>query len=454
MAESGPAPRYPHSPPLRPSHTFPPTVIDQIQTMAEEGRYEIRGWGAKRVLPTFDDLVFITASASRYPLEGYRERCETRTVLGSRFARKPLVLDIPITIAGMSFGSLSANAKESLGRAASAVGTSTTTGDGGMTPEERTASKYLVYQCLPSRYGFNPEDVRKADAIEVVIGQGAKPGGGGMLLGQKVSERVAGMRTLPAGIDQRSASRHPDWTGPDDLVIKIEELREATSWEVPIYVKVGATRTENDVKLAVAAGADVVVVDGMQGGTGATQDVFIEHAGIPTLPAVRIAAEALRDIGKQHEVQLIVSGGIRSGADVAKALALGATAVSIGVASLISLGCNRGAWFDGKDWVDASADYELLGTRPGFCHHCHTGRCPVGITTQDPILEKRLDPEVGAAWVTNYLRAMTMELTTLARACGKSNVHNLEREDLVALTIEAAAMAGVPLAGTHWIPGR
>jgi glutamate synthase domain-containing protein 2 len=422
--------------------------------MAEEGRYEIRGWGAKRVLPTFDDLVFITASASRYPLEGYRERCETKTVLGTRFARKPLVLDIPITIAGMSFGSLSANAKEALGRAASAVGTSTTTGDGGMTAEERKASKYLVYQCLPSRYGFNPDDVRKADALEVVIGQGAKPGGGGMLLGQKVSERVAAMRTLPAGIDQRSASRHPDWTGPDDLVIKIEELREATGWEVPIYVKVGATRVENDVKLAVAAGADVVVVDGMQGGTGATQNVFIEHAGIPTLPAVRIAADALRDIGKQNEVQLIVSGGIRSGADVAKALALGATAVSIGVASLISLGCNRSAWFDGSDWVDAIADYGRLGTSPGFCHHCHTGQCPVGITTQDPELEKRLDPDVGAAWVTNYLRAITMELATMARACGKSNVHNLEREDLVALTIEAAAMAGVPLAGTRWIPGR
>jgi glutamate synthase domain-containing protein 2 len=454
MAAPTPSPAQPRPHPLRASHSFPLAVIDQIHTMAEEGRYEIRGWGAKRVLPTFDDLVFITASASRYPLEGYRERCETKTVLGTRFARKPLVLDIPITIAGMSFGSLSANAKEALGRAASAVGTSTTTGDGGMTAEERKASKYLVYQCLPSRYGFNPDDVRKADALEVVIGQGAKPGGGGMLLGQKVSERVAAMRTLPAGIDQRSASRHPDWTGPDDLVIKIEELREATGWEVPIYVKVGATRVENDVKLAVAAGADVVVVDGMQGGTGATQNVFIEHAGIPTLPAVRIAADALRDIGKQNEVQLIVSGGIRSGADVAKALALGATAVSIGVASLISLGCNRSAWFDGSGWVDAIADYGRLGTSPGFCHHCHTGQCPVGITTQDPELEKRLDPDVGAAWVTNYLRAITMELATMARACGKSNVHNLEREDLVALTIEAAAMAGVPLAGTRWIPGR
>jgi glutamate synthase domain-containing protein 2 len=440
---------------LRESHSFPRHVIDQIHAMAEEGRYEIRGWGAKRALPTFDDLVFVTASASRYPIEGYRETCSTTTVLGSRHAARPLVLDIPITIAGMSFGALSGHAKEALGRAATAVGTSTTTGDGGMTEEERRASKHLVYQCLPSRYGFNPRDLHQADAIEIVIGQGAKPGGGGMLLGQKVSERVAGMRTLPAGIDQRSACRHPDWTGPDDLVMKIEELREATAWQKPIYVKIGATRVAYDVKLAVAAGADVVVVDGLQGGTGATQDVFIEHAGIPTLAAVRMAAEALREIGMHREVQLIVSGGIRSGADAAKALALGATAVSIGVGSMIALGCNRQAWWDTSTggWVDAGDEYAALGAAPGYCHHCHTGLCPVGITTQERDLEARLDPEVGARWMTNYLRAMTMELTTLARACGKSDVHHLEPEDLVALTIEAAAMARVPLAGTTWIPG-
>jgi methylamine---glutamate N-methyltransferase subunit C len=438
----------------RPSHTFPPSVIDQVHTMAEEGRYEIRGWGAKRKLPTFDDLVLLTASASRYPLEGYRERCETKTVLGALNASKPLTLAIPITIAGMSFGSLSAHAKEALGRAATAVGTSTTTGDGGMTTEERQSSKTLVYQCLPSRYGFNPADLHQADAIEVVIGQGAKPGGGGLLLGQKVSQRVADMRTLPPGIDQRSASRHPDWTGPDDLRIKIEELREATGWEKPIYVKIGATRVTNDVKLAVAAGADVVVVDGMQGGTGATQEVFLEHAGIPTLPAVRLAAEALHEIGMRGKVQLIVSGGIRSGADVAKALALGADAVSIGVASLLALGCNRPTYRQNGEEHDAGAGYAALGTEAGFCHHCHTGLCPVGITTQDPELEQRLDPAVGARWMTNYLKAMTMELTALARACGKSDVHNLEPEDLAALTVEAAAMAGVPLAGTDWIPGR
>ena len=154
----------------------------------------------------------------------------------------------------MSFGALSARAKEALGRAATALGTSTTTGDGGMTREERESRRRLVYQCLPSRYGFNPDDVRRADAIEIVIGQGAKPGGGGMLLGQKVNPRVAAMRTLPPGVDQRSASRHPDWTGPDDLVIKINELREITDWEKPIYVKVGATRVNHDVKLAIHAG--------------------------------------------------------------------------------------------------------------------------------------------------------------------------------------------------------
>src|SRR5271170_6901188 len=310
------------------NHTFTPDVIARVHQMADTGHYPIRGLGARRKLPTFDDLVFLTASMSRYPLEGYRERCGTRTVLGGRHGARPLELEIPITIAGMSFGALSASAKMALGLAASEVGTSTTTGDGGMTPEERKASSLLVYQVLPSRYGFDPADLRQADAVEIVIGQGAKPGGGGLLLGQKVGARVAEMRTLPPGIDQRSASRHPDWVGPDDLRIKIEELREATDWAVPVYVKMGATRVDHDVALAVAAGA-VVVVDGMQGGTAATQDVFIEHTGIPTLPAVRMAARALEDLGRRGEVQLIVSGGIRSGADVAKALALGADAVSI-----------------------------------------------------------------------------------------------------------------------------
>src|SRR6267142_1270575 len=368
---------------LEESSTLNSDALEYINRAAERGLYEIRGLGAKRKLPTFDDLVFLTASLSRYPLEGYRERCVSRTILGTRYAKKPIELAIPITIAGMSVGSLSANVKDALGRAATEMGTSTTTGDGGMTSEERRSSKTLVYQCLPSRYGFRPDDVRRADAIEVVIGQGAKPGGGGMLLGQKINPRVAKMRVLPEGVDQRSACRHPDWTGPDDLTIKIQELREITDWEKPIYVKIGATRVFNDVKLAVHAGADVIVVDGMQGGTAATQTVFIENVGIPTLAALRQAVDALDDLNMRGTVQLVISGGIRSGADVAKALAMGADAVSIGQGILFALGCNHEAYMMEGRHVDATQVHAALGTAPGFCHHCHTGKCPVGVTTQD-----------------------------------------------------------------------
>src|SRR5262245_19811449 len=175
------------NPPTTPrkSATFDEYALSEIRRAAATGIYDIRGAGAKRRLPHFDDLLFLGASISRYPLEGYREKCGTNVVLGNRFAKRPIEISIPVTIAGMSFGSLSAQAKEALGRGASAMGTSTTTGDGGMTPEERLHSATLVYQVLPSRYGMNPDDLRRADALEVVVGQGAKPGGGGMLLGHK-----------------------------------------------------------------------------------------------------------------------------------------------------------------------------------------------------------------------------------------------------------------------------
>ena len=428
----------------RRSATFDDYTLSEIRRAAATGIYDIRGAGAKRRVPHFDDLLFLGASVSRYPLEGYREKCGTDVWLGTRFAKTPIHIKIPITIAGMSFGSLSAQAKEALGRGATQMGTSTTTGDGGMTEEERHHSKILVYQLLPSRYGMNPDDLRRADAVEVVVGQGAKPGGGGMLLGQKISDRVAEMRTLPKGIDQRSACRHPDWTGPDDLEIKIEELREITDWQKPIYVKVGASRPYYDTALAVKAGADVVVLDGMQGGTAATQEVFIEHVGLPILGAIRPAVQALQDLGMHRKVQLIVSGGIRNGADVAKALALGADAVSIGTAALVALGDNDPA---------LEEEYRKLGTTAGCYDDWHEGRDPAGITTQDPALAARLDPALAGRRLANYLSVLTLEAQTIARACGKSHVLNLEPEDLVALTVEAAAMARVPLAGTDWIPG-
>ena len=429
----------------RTSYTFDAYTNSEIRRAAETGIYDIRGGGSKRNLPNFDDLLFLGASISRYPLEGYRESCNTKVTLGDRFSSNPIHLDIPITIAGMSFGALSAQAKEALGRGASSVGTSTTTGDGGMTKEERAHSKQLVYQLLPSRYGMNPDDLRKADAIEIVVGQGAKPGGGGMLLGQKINDRVAEMRTLPKGIDQRSPCRHPDWTGPDDMEIKILELREITGWRVPIFVKVAGSRPYYDVALAAKSGADVVVVDGMQGGTAATQEVFIENVGIPTLACVRPAVKALQELDLHRKVQLIISGGIRNGADVAKALALGADAVSIGSAALIALGDNDPKY---------EKDYEKLGTTAGAFDDWHEGLDPAGITTQDKKLAKRLDPKLGGRRLANYLNVMTMEAQTIARACGKNDLRNLEPEDLCALTVESAAMAGVPLAGTNWIPGE
>ena len=426
------------------SQTFTSEINAEIRRAAETGIYDIRGGGAKRKLPHFDDLLFLGASMSRYPLEGYREKCETNVTLGTRFSKNPVEIDIPITIAGMSFGALSGPAKEALGRGATQAGTSTTTGDGGMTEEERGHSEKLVYQYLPSRYGMNPDDLRRCDAIEIVIGQGAKPGGGGMLLGEKIDERVAKMRDLPAGIDQRSACRHPDWTGPDDLEIKILELREITNWEKPIYVKIGGARPYYDTTLAVKAGADVVVLDGMQGGTAATQNVFIEHVGQPTLACIRPAVQALEELNLHRKVQLIVSGGIRNGADVAKALALGADAASIGSSALIALGDNDPKW---------EQDYRAMGTTAGAYDAWHKGNDPAGITTQDPELMKRLNPIEGGRRLKNYLQVMTMEAQAIARACGKNHVLHLEPEDLCAISIEAAAMARVPLAGTSWVPG-
>lgn len=427
------------------SATFTNEINAEIRRAAATGIYDIRGGGAKRKVPHFDDLLFLGASVSRYPLEGYREKCDTSVLLGTRFAKNPIKLDIPITIAGMSFGALSGPAKEALGRGASMAGTSTTTGDGGMTQEERGHSTQLVYQYLPSRYGMNPNDLRKADAIEIVVGQGAKPGGGGMLLGQKISDRVAEMRTLPKGIDQRSSCRHPDWTGPDDLEIKILELREITNGRIPIYVKIAGARPYFDTTLAIKAGADVVVLDGMQGGTAATQDVFIEHVGQPTLACIRPAVQALQDLGMHRKVQLVISGGIRTGADVAKAMALGADAVSIGTAAMIAIGDNDPKW---------ESEYQKLGSTTGAYDDWHEGMDPAGITTQDPELMKRVDPVDAGRRLRNYLKVMTLEAQTIARACGHNHLHNLEPEDLCALTMEAAAMARVPLAGTDWYPGK
>ena len=425
------------------SQIWAPRVIEDIHDKAQLGRYRIRGFSTFQKVTHFDDLTFLSTGLTRFPLEGYKEHCNTRTVIGARFPENPLELETPIYITGMSYGALSANAKIALGKAATMVGTASCTGDGGMLQGEREASEKLIYQVLPSRYGLDPHHLAQAQAIEIVVGQGAKPGTGGLLMGVKVLEDVAAMRDLPTGIDQRSPTRHPDWLGPDDLAIKIEQLREATDWRVPIHIKLGACRVADDVKLAAKAGADAIVIDSMLAGTGASAEVLLDHSGIPTVPAIVLAREALRELGLYGKVSLIASGGIRGGADAAKALALGADAVAIGIAALIALNCNKG--------IPESNFMEEMGVPAGQCHHCHTGKCPVGITTQDPELTKRLDPDEGAERVANFINSMTMEMALLTRSLGKGDVHSLEPEDLAALTIEASAMARVPLAGTETV---
>src|SRR3978361_1699731 len=423
-----------------------PGVIDDIHVKSELGRYRMRGFSMFKKIPHGEHVSFIPGPLTRFGIEGYREKCVTKTVLGARFAKKPIELDIPVYITGMSFGALSIEAKMALAKGASMAGTATCSGEGGRIPPERDLSTKWYYQLIQSRYGFNPHHLMLADACEFFIGQGCKVGLGGHLMGQKVTEQVAEMRSLPAGIDQRSPARHPDWLGPDDLSLKVQEVREATDYQVPIQLKLGAARVYDDVRMAAKCGPDIIYLDGAEGGTGAGPHVAAEETGIPLMAATPAARTRLGEVGLADEIDLVVAGGIRNGGDVAKALALGATAIAIGHSALMALNCNKE--------IPGVNDYEgTVGVPAGQCYHCHTGRCPVGITTQDPELRKRLHVEEAANRVYNFLHTLTLEVQMLARACGKTSVHNLEPEDLAALTTEAAAMARGPLAGNSYSPG-
>lgn len=410
------------------SNTWTKAVVDDIHTKAKIGRYRVRGYGAYRHVPSFDDLVFLSAAMSRMVVEPHLEECNTTTTLGSRFASEPLTLDTPIIIAPMSWGALSKEAKIALAKGAAMAGTASATGEGGMMDEEREAAKYLFYQCTPGRYGFHPRDLLRADAIDIAISQGAKPGVGGHLMGSKIDAEIATQRGLPPGIDLRSPSRHPDFIGADDLVLKVLEFREATGWRKPISLKVGAGRLIDDVQIMAKVGVDIVQIDGMEGGTGAAPEVALEHIGIPTIAALVQAVAGLRECEAIDEVDIVIMGGIRNGADAAKAIAMGAKAVAIGTAALIAMGCTA-------------------------CMQCATGKCPVGLATQDVEKRKKFDIDKAAEGVANFIDSMTAEMKLIARVCGKTDVHNLEPEDLRALTMDVSAITGIPLVGSDYVVG-
>src|SRR3989442_11566846 len=415
-------------------------VFQDLQVKADLGRYRIRGFSTFQRIAHFDDIIFIPRYISGRGVELRPADVSTETVLGTRYARNAIRISTPVYITGMSYGALSRSAKTALAKGAAKVGTATCTGDGGMLTEERKYSATMIYQVNASRYGVTPQDMISGDAVEVVVGQGAKPATGGLLMGQKVSAIIAKKRELPPGIDQRSPTRHPDWLGPDDLGIFIEMLREVTDWRVPVQVKIPACRVKDDVKLAAKAGADGIVIDGMQAGTGASSEVVLDHSSIPTLPGIVLAREALEELGLLKKVYLVASGGIRNGIDAAKDIALGSDSGAIGQAAIIALNCNRE--------IPGVTDFvKEVGVPAGYCTKCNTGKCPVGVTTQNPDLEKRLILDEAAIRVANFLNSMTAEMKILTNAVGKRNVHDLRPDDLVALNLEASMMTKLPLIG-------
>lgn len=397
-------------------------IMNKILSEAFLAHPVVRGSGKKAWIPHFDDLVFLNAQVSRPPIDYYREPCDTEVTLGARYAELPLKLKAPIIIGAMSFGAISKEAKLAIAYAAKELGIAISTGEGGIIPEEREIAPLVIAQYASGRFGVSAEYLRFSDAVEIKIGQGAKPGQGGLLLGEKVVGEVSRIRGLPEGSDAISPARHLDIVGPEDLRMKIEQLREITDWKVPIAVKFAAGRVKDDVKIAAKAGADFVIVDGKPAGTGAAPDSLIEFAGIPTIAAITQADAALKEIGMRKEVSLIASGGIRTGADVAKALALGADAVAIATGVLVAMGCKR-------------------------CGLCFTGKCPYGIATQDLNLRKRLNVKVASARIINYLKSVIEELKMFTQLSGKTSIRNLEKEDLRALTLEASMITGVKLVG-------
>jgi len=395
-------------------------IIKDIRTKSDIGRYRVRGYGAFKRLPTFDDLTFAFDPAELKKLGPIEDKVNLNTVLGGRYAAKPIVNDMPISVSAMSYGALSKSCKISLAKGAAMVGTSTNTGEGGMLPEEREFSKHLIYQITPGRYGFSIHDLRRADAVEFYISQGAKPGLGGQLMSSKVTDELARIRQIPKGIDLRSPSRHPDILGADDLVIKIEELREATDWQIPISLKIGAGHMRHDIKIAVKDMVDMVAIDGLQGGTGAAPEVVLENIGIPSLSAIVAAIAGVEEMGRRDDVSLMLMGGIKDGVDAAKAMALGADAVGIGTAAILAGTCIA-------------------------CVQCHSNKCPTGITTHKEDLEQRYEIDRNAEWVATFLHNMAMELSAITLASDKDNCHDLCRSDLRALTPEASAITGVPM---------
>ena len=400
------------------SEYWNPKVQEDIHIKSQIGRYRIRGYGAARPLPHLADLAFRTDLSRAGDDPDIVSKVQMRTEIGGLNGATPLKLSMPVMIAPMSYGAISRSTKQAVAMASAMSDIAENTGEGGMSDAQRESAKQLIFQCLGGRLGWNIHDMKRANGLEIYISQGAKPGLGGQLMAKKVTQELADIRGIPAGIDLRSPSRHPDILGADDLVIKIEELREATGYRLPVSVKLGAGRVRDDIKIAVKDGFDFVELDGMQGATGAGSSEVIDHVGIPTLAAIMEAEEALAEIGRRQDIELVLMGGLRDGVDAVKALCLGADAAAFGTSVLIAGGCIA-------------------------CMQCHVGQCVTGIATQDPEHEKRYEAAVEAHNIHRFLETVRWQIATITQALGYSDTKQLGRGDLVALTPDAAAVTGL-----------
>ena len=394
-------------------------VQEDIWIKGEVGRYRIRGYGASKPVPHLNDIAFVKDVSALAAKPEDLKHINLKTTVGGRYGAKPLSLSMPVMIAPMSFGALSRKVKIALARASRLSGISENTGEGGMLDEQRAEADQLIFQCLSGRLGWNVKDMQRADAIEIYISQGAKPGLGGQLMAKKVTPELAAIRGIPEGIDLRSPSRHPDVLGADDLVIKVEEFREATGHKVPLGIKMGAGRVNDDIKIAYKDGFDFVELDGLQGSTGAASTEVLENVGIPTLSAIQEAIDGLKEIDAGDDMDLVMMGGIKDGVDVVKMLALGAHCTSVGTSAIIAGGCIA-------------------------CMQCHVGSCPVGIATQDKVHEARYDMDLQAQNIHRYLESLRWQIAAITNALGYDDVHKVGREVLVALTPEAADITGLP----------
>lgn len=388
--------------------------MEEIHQMAVTGRPIIEAMGTKMPMPSWDEILLLGAQLNPPPLDEHAE-VKIQTVIG-KHAKRPMVLDGPVYISHMSFGALSRETKIALAKGSAAAGTAMCSGEGGILPEEMQAAHKYIFEYVPNKYSVTPENLRNADAIELKIGQGTKPGMGGHLPGGKVTPEIAKVRNKPLGKDIISPSKFEDVTTKEELKALVEQLRISSDGR-PIGIKIAAGKIEKDLEYCVYAEPDFITIDGRGGATGASPKLVRDATSVPTVYALYRARKYLDEAGA--EIDLVITGGLRVSSDFAKAIAMGADAVAVASAGLIAAACQQ---------------YRI----------CGSGRCPVGVATQDEELRKRLKGDAAAQRVGNFLNCTFEELKTFARITGHSDIHDLGREDLCTVSREISDYTDIP----------